>query len=99
MMEIDRGEKHGCSFGIIWPGWPELYIVIHLSSGSGILRFFSQALYVAHRGNAKEAFVLPIEVGGVLVATLTRFAYHFNWRIGDIVSESLTLSLNYMFLI
>ncbi len=29
---------------------------------------FPQLLHVAHRGDAEEAFVLPIEVGGVLVA-------------------------------
>src|SRR5205823_10345784 len=29
---------------------------------------FPQPLHVAHRGDAKEAFVLAIEVGGVVVA-------------------------------
>src|SRR6266480_7687154 len=37
------------------------------SSGSLILRLFPQPLHVAHRWNAEEAFVLSIEVGGVLV--------------------------------
>src|SRR6266480_7510367 len=38
------------------------------SSASAILRPFPQPLYVAHRRDAEEAFVLPIEVGGVVVA-------------------------------
>src|SRR2546430_4945169 len=38
------------------------------SLGSLILHRFPQPLYVAHRGDAEEAFVLPIEVGGILVA-------------------------------
>src|SRR5205823_7125481 len=38
------------------------------SSGSWILRPFPQPVHVAHRGDAEEAFVLSIEVGGVLVA-------------------------------
>ena len=37
------------------------------SSVSAHLRLFPQPLHVAHRGDAEEAFVLPIEVGGVLV--------------------------------
>src|SRR5438046_9488965 len=38
------------------------------SSGSWILRPFPQPLHVAHGWDAEETFVLPIEVGGVLVA-------------------------------
>ena len=38
------------------------------SSGSWILRPFPQPLHVAHGGEAEEAFVLAIEVGGILVA-------------------------------
>src|SRR6266487_830660 len=38
-----------------------------LSSASAILRRFPQPLHVAHRRDAEEAFVLPIEVGGVMV--------------------------------
>src|SRR5689334_20572128 len=30
-------------------------------------RFFSQPLHVTHGGNTKEAFVVSIEVGGVLI--------------------------------
>ena len=41
--------------------------VLSGSSASVILRRIPQPLYVAHRGDAKEAFVLPIEVGGVVV--------------------------------
>src|SRR5579884_2085054 len=38
------------------------------SLGSLGLRLFPQTLHVTHRGDAEEAFVLPIEVGGVVVA-------------------------------
>src|SRR6266487_4659323 len=38
------------------------------SSGSLILRLFPQPLHVAHRWETEEAFVLPIEVGGIVVS-------------------------------
>src|SRR2546426_7261845 len=38
------------------------------SSANAILRRFPQQLHVAHRWNTEEAFVLSIEVGGVVVA-------------------------------
>src|SRR5438128_4962198 len=37
------------------------------SSASAILRLFPQPLHVAHGWDTEEAFVLPIEVGGVVV--------------------------------
>src|SRR3989442_9081049 len=38
------------------------------SSGSWILRPFPQPVHIAHGWDAEETFVLPIEVGGVVVA-------------------------------
>src|SRR5881398_2384233 len=38
------------------------------SSASAILRRFPQPVHVAHRWDAEEAFILTIEVGGVVVA-------------------------------
>src|SRR5689334_6116033 len=37
------------------------------SSGSWMLRSFPQPMHIAHRGDAEEAFVLPVEVRGVVV--------------------------------
>ena len=43
-------------------------LVLSASSASAILRRFPQPVHVAHGWDAEEAFVLPIEVGGVVVA-------------------------------
>src|SRR6266568_7162971 len=46
---------------------PNCLAVLSDSSGSLILRLFPQPLHVAYGWDAEEAFVLPIEVGGVVV--------------------------------